>query len=67
MIGGYVCQIPGADASTAAWHAAVQLGLAAFVVVAGAVFLALAIVTFRRPVAGRPTALRAGAHRRPGP
>jgi hypothetical protein len=49
----FVCGIPGADASTVAWHAAVHLGLAAFIVAAGAVFLTVAIVTFRR-TAPRP-------------
>ena len=46
----WVCDIPGADAATSAWHLALQLGLAAFVVVGGIVFLLLALVTYRRPV-----------------
>jgi len=44
----FVCTIPGADAATSAWHAAVHLGLTAFVLVAGSVFLVLGFVSYRR-------------------
>ena len=48
----FICNVPGASASTVAWHAAVQLGLTAVVLVAGAGFLAAAVVAFRR--SGQP-------------
>jgi hypothetical protein len=54
----FVCTIPGADASTAAWHAAVHLGLTGFVTSAGSIFLALGIRAYRRsaPVVARAPA-----------
>ena len=50
----WVCDIPGADAPPSAWHFALHVGLAAFVVGAGIVFLALALIADRRsaPIAG---------------
>jgi hypothetical protein len=44
----WICDIPGADAATSAWHLALQLGLAGFVVGAGVVFLVLAVLAGRR-------------------
>jgi hypothetical protein len=46
----WLCPIPGADPATVAWHAALMLGLAGFVVVGGALFLLLAVIAYRRPV-----------------
>jgi hypothetical protein len=42
----FICPIGGPG--TPAWHAAVHLGLTGFVVVAGAAFLVLAVVAYRR-------------------
>jgi hypothetical protein len=47
----WVCDIPGATATVSALHFALHLGLASFVVGAGSLFLALAIVAYRRPAA----------------
>ena len=44
----FVCSIPGIDPATAIWHTVIHLGLTGFVVSAGSVFLALAIVARRR-------------------
>lgn len=44
----WVCDIPGADAATSAWHLALHVGLAAFVVVAGVAFLVLGVIAYRR-------------------
>jgi uncharacterized membrane protein YidH (DUF202 family) len=54
----WVCDIPGADPTTATLHVAVHLSLTVFVVVAGVVFLALATVAYRRSdqVNGSPQA-----------
>ena len=46
----WICHIPGADPTTMAFHAALTLGLAAFVLVAGAAFLAFALIAYRRPL-----------------
>ena len=46
----WICDIPGADPATFAWHATLHVGLALVVLVAGAVFLALAVRAYRRPV-----------------
>jgi hypothetical protein len=46
----WVCDIPGASGTTATLHFALQLGLAAFVVVAGIAFLSAAFVAYRRPI-----------------
>jgi hypothetical protein len=46
----WICPIPGADATTAAWHLALHIGLAAVIVVAGVAFLTVAVVAYRRPV-----------------
>ena len=46
----WVCDIPGASATTAAWHLALHASLAAFVVLAGVTFVGLAIVAYRRPL-----------------
>ena len=53
----WVCDIPGADAGTAALHFWLHLGLATFVVVAGTVFLVLAAIAFRRSAALEPVAV----------
>lgn len=45
----WICDIPGATPAVTAWHLALEVGLAAFVVVGGIVFLALAFVAYRRP------------------
>ena len=45
----WVCPIVG-GAPMPPWHIALHLGLAAFVIVAGSVFLALAIRAYRRPL-----------------
>lgn len=44
----WVCDIPGADGATSAAHLALHLGLALFVVGAGALFLWLAVIAYRR-------------------
>jgi hypothetical protein len=46
----WVCDIPGATATTSAWHLALHAGLAVLVVATGVTFLAFAIVAYRRPV-----------------
>lgn len=46
----WVCDIPGGDTTTASWHLVLHLGLAIFVIVAGVVFLALAVIAYRRPL-----------------
>lgn len=46
----WLCPIPGADPTTMAFHAALMLGLAAFVLVAGTMFLVLALIAYRRPL-----------------
>jgi hypothetical protein len=46
----WVCPIVG-GAAMPLWHVALHLGLAAFVVSVGPVFLGLAIRAYRRPVA----------------
>jgi hypothetical protein len=49
-----VCGIPGADPATIGWHAAIHLGLTAFVTAAGTGFLVAAVRAYRRaPVAER--------------
>ena len=48
----WVCPIVG-GAAMPPWHVALHLGLAAFVVVAGSVFLGLAIRAYRRPLEPR--------------
>jgi hypothetical protein len=45
----WVCDIPGATAAVSALHLALHVGLALFVVGAGTLFLALAVVAYRRP------------------
>ena len=45
----WVCPIVG-GAPMPPWHIALHLGLAAFVVVAGSIFLGLAIRAYRRPL-----------------
>ena len=52
----WICPIPGASQTTATLHFALHLGLAAFVLVAGTVFLALAVIAYRRPVTTRGSA-----------
>jgi xanthine/uracil/vitamin C permease (AzgA family) len=47
----WVCDIPGATAAVSAMHFALHVGLAAFVVGGGLLFLALAVVAYRRPIA----------------
>jgi hypothetical protein len=46
----WICDIPGASAMVSALHFALHVSLAAFVVVAGVVFLALAVIAYRRPL-----------------
>jgi hypothetical protein len=46
----WVCDIPGATAAVSAMHFALHVGLAAFVVGGGLLFMALAVVAYRRPV-----------------
>jgi hypothetical protein len=48
----WICDIPGADAARSAWHFALHVGLATFVVGAGILFLTLAVIAYRRPVPG---------------
>jgi hypothetical protein len=45
----WVCDIPGASATVSALHFALHVSLAVFVVVAGLVFLGLAVIAYRRP------------------
>jgi hypothetical protein len=45
----WICNIPGADPVTIAWHATLHLGLAAIVLGAGAIFLLLAVRAYRQP------------------
>jgi len=49
----WICDIPGASAAVSAWHLALEVGLAVFVVVGGITFLTLAVRAYRR--ADRPT------------
>ena len=44
----FLCGVPGASASTVAWHSAVHLGLTAFVVTVGSGFLVAAVSAYRR-------------------
>lgn len=44
----WICDIPGASAAVSAWHLALELSLAAFVVVGGLTFLALGLRAYRR-------------------
>jgi hypothetical protein len=44
----WTCDIPGASTAVSAWHLALELGLAAFVVVGGLTFLSMALVAYRR-------------------
>jgi hypothetical protein len=50
----WLCPVPGSDPATMAWHGALMLGLAGFVVVGGATFLVLAVLAYRRPAAAAP-------------
>jgi hypothetical protein len=52
-IAGYTCPIPGADAATVAWHTTIHFGLTAIILVAGIVFLSLALVTYWRSAPSR--------------
>ncbi len=45
----WICDIPGADPATVAWHATLHLGLAAIALGGGAVFLLLAVRAYRQP------------------
>jgi hypothetical protein len=45
----WICPIVG-GAAMPSWHVLLHLGLAGAVVIGGAVFLALAVVAYRRPV-----------------
>jgi hypothetical protein len=47
----WVCDIPGATPAVSAMHFALHVGLAAFVVGAGFLFLTLAVLAYRKPVA----------------
>lgn len=49
----WICDIPGATPAVTAWHLALELGLAAFVVIGGLTFLALGWRAYRR--AERPS------------
>lgn len=44
----FECFIPGSDPATAAVHGIVEMGMAGFAVAAGAIFLARALLTYRR-------------------
>ncbi len=44
----FLCDIPGVDAATAAWHSIVHLGLTVVVTLSGTGFLARAVVVYRR-------------------
>ena len=46
----WVCDIPGATATTSTLHFALHASLAVFVVVAGIAFLTMAVIAYRRPV-----------------
>lgn len=39
----WICDIPGATPAVTAWHLGLELGLAAFVVIAGGAFLGAAV------------------------
>jgi hypothetical protein len=54
----FLCEIPGVDAATAAWHSVVHLGLTVVVTLSGTGFLARALVVYRRTAPAR-TAPRA--------
>jgi hypothetical protein len=47
----WVCDIPGADGATSSWQFALHAGLAMFVVGAGILFLTIAVVAYRSPIA----------------
>lgn len=44
----WTSDIPVASAPVSAWHLALEVGPAAFVVVGGLVFLSMAVVAYRR-------------------
>jgi phosphatidylglycerophosphate synthase len=46
----WVCDIPGATTAVSAMHFAVHVGLAAFVVGGGLMFLAFAVIAYRQPI-----------------
>jgi hypothetical protein len=47
----WTCDIPGASTAASAWHLALEVGLAVFVVIGGCLFLAMAWRAYRRPAA----------------
>ena len=49
----FICQMPGLDGSTAAWHGVVHLTLSAIVSAGGSLFLLLGAVSYRRSAAAR--------------
>lgn len=51
----WVCDIPGATAAVSAMHFALHVGLAAFVVGGGLLFLGLAVAAYRRPISAPVT------------
>jgi hypothetical protein len=51
----WVCDIPGASATTATLHLALHVGLALFVIGAGIAFLVLAVHAYRQPLEPRTT------------
>jgi hypothetical protein len=57
----WVCDIPGASPLVSTLHLALHLGLAAFVVGAGIVFVTLAAIAYRRPPLD-PSAVDAGSN-----
>lgn len=52
----WICDIPGADAATSAWHLTLHVGLATIVVIVGIVFLGLAVIGYRQPIPNGPAA-----------
>ncbi len=44
----WTCDIPGASAAVSAWHLALEVGLAAFVVIGGLLFLSMAVRAYQR-------------------
>jgi hypothetical protein len=53
----WVCDIPGASAATSTLHFLLHVGLAAFVIGAGAAFLTMALIAYRRPIIREPEAV----------
>ena len=59
----FLCDIPGVDAATAAWHSIVHLGLTVVVTLSGTGFLARAVVVYRRTAPAAASSARTATTR----